>query len=96
MSILPQKLKAAISPVDFYRYELPDMPQTSRQGWVDGGLCPFHADKHTGSFRVNLESGAYRCFSCDAKGGDILSFLQARDGVSFPEALKRISQEWGL
>ena len=30
-------------------------------------LCPFHADRHTGSFTVS-EHG-YTCFSCQAKGG---------------------------
>ena len=88
--------KSCIDTADFYRFELPDIPQTHRRGWVSGGLCPFHADKRAGSFRVNLETGAFKCFSCGTSGGDIIAFLQVRGGLSFPEVLKRISSDWGL
>jgi DNA primase len=89
-------IKASITLHDFYQSELPAMPPTNRDGWVEGGLCPFHADKRAGSFRVNLDTGAFKCFSCGTSGGDIIAFLQVRDGLSFPEALKRISSDWGL
>ena len=29
--------------------------------------CPFHDDNKP-SFGINLETGAYQCFACDAKG----------------------------
>ena len=29
--------------------------------------CPFHDDKHP-SFGINLQTGAYQCFSCEEKG----------------------------
>jgi DNA primase len=89
-------IKTYIPPAEFYRAELPAMPPPRGSGWRDGGLCPFHDDKHTGSFRVNLETGAFVCFSCGSKGGDIIAFIQQRDGLSFPEALNKLSNEWGL
>lgn len=89
-------VKAYIPPADFYRAELPAMPPPRGGGWRDGGLCIFHADNHTGSFRVNLETGAFCCFSCGAKGSDIIAFIQQRDGLSFPEALCKLSDEWGV
>ncbi len=91
-----QNVKAYIRPVDFYRSELPAVPPTRGSGWRDGGLCPFHSDKHAGSFRVNLETGAFLCFSCGAKGGDIIAFVQQRDGLSFPKAVQKLTDEWGL
>ncbi|MXS81519.1 CHC2 zinc finger domain-containing protein [Nitrosomonas oligotropha] len=91
-----QNVKAYIRPLDFYRSELPDMPPPRGSGWRDGGLCPFHPDKHAGSFRVNLETGAFTCFSCGTKGGDIIAFVQQRDGLSFPEAVQKLSNDWGV
>ena len=92
----PQSIKTHIPPADFYHAELLAMPLPRGSGWRDGGLCPFHADKHAGSFRVNLETGAFTCFSCGAKGGDIIAFIQQRDGMSFPEAVQKLTDEWGI
>ena len=89
------QLKQAINPADFYNYELPTMKPTTRTGWVNGGLCPFHADNKPGSFYVNLDTGAYRCFSCGIAGGDIMAFVMERDGLAFPEAINRLASEWG-
>jgi DNA primase len=91
------KVKAAVSPLDFYRVELPGMPPPkSESGWVDGGLCPFHDDKHKGNFRVNLDTGAFTCFACGAKGSDIISFAQLRHALSFRDALKAVAESWGV
>ncbi|WP_082054117.1 CHC2 zinc finger domain-containing protein [Methyloterricola oryzae] len=63
---------------------------------MDGGLCPFHADGRAGSFRVHLETGAFCCFACGAKGGDIVAFVQQREGLSFQDALTKLADEWGV
>jgi DNA primase len=89
-------IKTAISPADFYQYELPDMPSKNKGGWRDGGLCPFHADNHAGSFRVNMDTGGYCCFSCNAKGGDVVAFTMQREGLTFPNALKQLAEDWGV
>lgn len=93
---LLQNIKSYIPPSEFYRAELPAMPPPRGGGWRDGGLCPFHDDKHTGSFRVNHETGAFTCFSCGTKGRDIIAFIQHRDGLSFPDAVQKLTNEWGL
>lgn len=93
---LLQNVKAYVRPDDFYRSELSAMPPPRGGGWRDGGLCPFHSDKQAGSFRVNLETGAFICFSCGTKGGDIIAFIQQRDGLTFPEAVQKLTDEWGL
>ncbi len=91
-----ETLKREIQPADFYQAELPAMPTPKRYGWNDAGLCPFHADAHAGSFRVHTESGAFHCFSCGAKGGDILAFTMLRDGLSFRETLNHLADEYGV
>jgi DNA primase len=88
-------VKNSITPLDFYRYELPNAPLV-KHGWNDGGLCPFHDDRKTGSFRVNLETGAFKCFACGMAGGDIFAFVMALHGLTFYEALTKIADDWGL
>ncbi|MBM3358465.1 MAG: hypothetical protein FJY54_12150, partial [Betaproteobacteria bacterium] len=48
-------------------------------------LCPFH-DDHNPSLRVNVETGAFRCMACGARGGDVLAYHRARYGLSFTQA----------
>jgi DNA primase len=88
-----KRIKESVSPQEFYREELPTMPPPRRNtGWVGGGLCPFHDDHNTGNFRVNLDTGAYFCFACGARGGDIIDFIRARDGLGFAEALETLKE----
>jgi len=35
------------------------------------GLCPFHNDKHIGSFVVNGNTGKFACYACGVKGDNI-------------------------
>jgi DNA primase len=88
-------IKNSLSPLDFYRYELPTAP-LKKAGWNDGGLCPFHSDNKPGSFRVNLTTGAYKCFACANYGGDVIAFSMALYGLNFVEALTKLADEWGL
>jgi DNA primase len=45
---------------------------------------------------VNLDTGAFRCFSCGARGADVITFVQLRHGLSFPDALRALSDAWGV
>jgi DNA primase len=91
------KIKSAISPREFYKAELPGMPAPKRDtGWTDGGLCPFHPDSHHGNFRVNLDSGAYTCFTCGMKGPDIISFTQTRYSLTFSGAIRALKDALGI
>jgi DNA primase len=58
------------------------------------GLCPFH-DEKSPSFNVNPSRGFYHCFGC-GEGGDVISFLQKIDGVSFAEAVERLADKYGV
>ena len=58
------------------------------------GLCPFHAEKSP-SFSVNAEGRFYHCFGCGA-GGDVFSFLMQSEGLSFPDAVRRLADRAGV
>lgn len=56
------------------------------------GRCPFpdHKEK-TPSFHVSLDKQVYHCFGCK-KGGNVFTFLQQFQGMSFPEAIEYLAQ----
>ena len=89
------KVKRAIDPQAFYLKELGIRKFDQSVDWQDAGPCPFHNGYRTGArFRVNLNTGAFRCRACDAYGGDILAFLMDRDRLVLPDALARLAREW--
>ncbi len=57
------------------------------RGHWRSALCPFHDDTSP-SLRVNVETGAFRCMACGAKGGDVLAYHRARHGLSFSQAAR--------
>ena len=58
------------------------------------GLCPFH-DEKTPSFTVRETVGAYHCFGC-GEGGDVISFVQKLDHLTFAEAVERLAGRLGM
>ena len=56
--------------------------------------CPFHNER-TASFFVSPGRNTYHCFGCN-RGGDIFSFVEEIEGVSFPEALKILGNKAGV
>lgn len=52
------------------------------------GKCPFHKDGQA-SLSVNEERQLFNCFGCQT-GGDVLTFLQLKEGLTFPQALERL------
>ncbi|HEX6860551.1 MAG TPA: DNA primase [Caulobacteraceae bacterium] len=65
-----------------------------RQGREYAGLSPFTKEK-TPSFFVNDDKGFYHCFS-SGKHGDLISFLQETERLSFVEAVERLAGEAGV
>jgi DNA primase len=58
------------------------------------GLCPFHNEK-TPSFGVHATKQFYYCFGCHASG-DVFSFVQKVENITFPEAVRLIAQKLGV
>ncbi|PZR53697.1 DNA primase [Xylanimonas oleitrophica] len=58
------------------------------------GLCPFH-DERSPSFHVRPGVGRYHCFGC-GEGGDVISFVQKVDGMSFTEAVEYLADRVGV
>ena len=58
------------------------------------GLCPFHNEK-TPSFSVHATRQFYHCFGCGASG-DVFSFVQKIENITFPEAVRSIAQKLGI
>jgi DNA primase len=56
--------------------------------------CPFHKEK-TPSFNVSEEKQLYHCFGCKASG-DVFSFYQQIEGVSFSEAMRALGEAAGV
>lgn len=88
-------IKRSLTPYEFYSHELISS-SLKRHEWNDGGLCLFHTDTRTGSFRVNLTTGAFKCFSCGSAGSDIIAFVMSLYGLQFAEALAKLADDWRL
>lgn len=58
------------------------------------GLCPFH-DERSPSFHVRQQAGRYHCFGC-GEDGDVFTFLQKMDHVTFSEAVERMAARVGI
>jgi len=58
------------------------------------GLCPLH-DEKTPSFTVRPSVGAWHCFGC-GEGGDVISFVQKVEHLTFSEAVERLAGKLGL
>lgn len=79
----------------FDRDRLPDWPAyADRSGLELRGrgrwrsvLCDFHSDSDP-SMRVNVETGAWVCMACGAKGGDVLAHHMQRTGADFVQAAR--------
>ena len=59
------------------------------------GLCPFHEDRHLGSFKVSPAKNICTCFSCD-KTFDPVGFIMEIENVDYPEALQRLAAKYGI
>jgi DNA primase len=66
----------------------------SAGGGAQKGLCPFH-DEKTPSFHVTPARGRWYCFGCN-QGGDVISFLQQIDHLTFTEAVERLADRAGI
>jgi DNA primase catalytic core len=67
--------------------------ELKRKGKQMFGLCPFH-DEDSASLAVDDEKGLWNCLGKCGVGGDVFSFIQKADGVSFGQAFKMIKESF--
>ena len=67
---------------------------TKHSGSNRFGLCPFHNEK-TPSFSVSPSKQIFHCFGC-GKGGDVITFIQEIEGLTYPEALEFLAKRAGI
>ena len=58
------------------------------------GLCPFH-DEKSPSFQVTPSRGLWHCFGCGV-GGDVISFIQQIDHLTFSEAVELLANRGNI
>jgi len=58
------------------------------------GLCPFH-DERSPSFHVRPQVGYFHCFGC-GESGDVYTFVQKMDHLSFTESIERLAARIGF
>ncbi|NCC94143.1 MAG: hypothetical protein EOM10_12815, partial [Opitutae bacterium] len=94
----PRELKREIDPLAFYSGEIPNAPslKARKDGWTQNVRCPFHDPDTDGSFGVNLQTGAFRCFACDAQGGSVLDFIMLRDGLDLDGARAELAERYRI
>lgn len=63
------------------------LPQPNRAGFI---CCPFHREK-TASMKIYQKD--FHCFGCGTNG-DIFTFVQLMDGLSFKEAFSELGGDY--
>ena len=89
--ITEQKIKDAASVVDV----IGDFYDLKKKGVNYQCLCPFHDDRHMGSFVVSPRKNTYSCYSCGAHG-DSIEFLMSKQGLSYPDALRWLAKKYSI
>lgn len=84
-----QRIKDAADIVDV----VGDFVDLKKRGVRYLGLCPFHDDRHIGSFVVYPKKNVFKCFKCDAKGGPV-EFIMKHEGLSFPDAIRWLGKKY--
>jgi CHC2 zinc finger len=72
---------------DYYQPIFGDL-RFNASGWAQV-RCVFHEDGHA-SLSIHRQRGAFRCFACNARGGDVLAFEILRSGVDFKSAARAL------
>ena len=94
MGFIPQEKIDEIKNIADIVSVIGDYVELKRSGSNYIGLCPFHNEK-TPSFSVSPSKGIFHCFGCGI-GGDVISFIMQKEGLTYPEAIKFLADKLGI
>lgn len=80
--------KRALLPNPTRYYDKQGLKLTGGGKWKNA-ICLFHDDNRP-SLRIHSETGAFRCMTCGAHGGDVLDFHRQRYGLGFQDAAMQL------
>lgn len=86
-----RKIKDAANVIDV----ISDFYELRKRGMYYECLCPFHEDRHLGSFKVSERHNTYTCFSCGAHGGPV-DFIMQHERLSYPDALRWLGKKYHI
>ncbi len=84
------RIRKAVSIVDL----VSAVTTVKKSGRNHMAVCPFHQEK-TPSMSLDVARGLYYCHGCHQKG-DIFTFVQENEGLTFPEAMERLAAMAGI
>ena len=70
-----------------------DLGRVRSVGWSKM-RCPFHEDRNP-SAQINLDTGHFRCFACNAPSGDSYDIIMEREGIGFNDAKRWAADNLG-
>lgn len=86
-----QKIKDAASIVDV----ISDFYDLRKRGVEYECKCPFHDDRHLGSFKISPRKNYAKCFSCGWQGGPV-DFLMDHEHLSFIDAIRWLGKKYSI
>lgn len=87
-----RRIKDAAGILDVIKDFIPDV---KKSGSDYECLCPFHNDRHIGSFKISPRRNTYHCFSCGKHGGPV-DFLMDYANMTFPDAICYLGAKYGI
>jgi len=86
-----QRVKDAAGIVDV----ISDFYELRKSGVEYECHCPFHNDRHIGSFKITPRKNYAKCFSCGWQGGPI-DFLMEHEKISFLDAIRWLGSKYSI